>query len=98
MDSAEHDVVDAFRKRGVEVRNLSHDQQSTDLEKALVAAKAEGCCRAVIAGQFAGINGRLDHTFGIANALLRLQPTQDPFLEDCALTWLLNFKRIFVEG
>jgi len=64
-------VLQAYRALGVDVRDLSHDQNTTDLEKALQAASQSGCKRIIVAGQFAGVAGRLDHTFGIANALHR---------------------------
>merc|ERR1712012_1462221 len=32
-------------------------------------ARDAGCDKVLVAGQFAGVDGRLDHTFGIANAL-----------------------------
>lgn len=69
FDSADPDVLEVYRRRGVEVRDLSDDQETTDLEKALVAVREAGCDSVVVAGQFAGVEGRLDHTFGIANAL-----------------------------
>lgn len=69
MDSAKPEAVEAFKAKGVDVRNMSSDQDSTDLEKSLAAAKSLGCEQVIVAGKFAGVGGRLDHTFGIFNAL-----------------------------
>lgn len=71
LDSATHDVLDFYRGLGTKIRDLSHDQNSTDLEKALRVVIESGCEKAVVAGLFAGVEGRLDHFFGIANTLRR---------------------------
>eukprot|EP00440_Ansanella_granifera_P024429 gb/GFBE01026532.1/.p1 GENE.gb/GFBE01026532.1/~~gb/GFBE01026532.1/.p1 ORF type:complete len:257 (+),score=22.46 gb/GFBE01026532.1/:1-771(+) len=69
FDSAEPAIIEAYRENGVDVRDLSHDQDSTDLEKALSVVESLGCDRVLVAGKFAGVEGRLDHTFGVFNAL-----------------------------
>jgi len=69
FDSIAPETLDAFRSRGVPIRDLSYDQDTTDLEKSLAVVRETGCDRTLVAGQFAGVEGRLDHTFGIANAL-----------------------------
>lgn len=69
FDSVSKDVLDAFKDRGVPVQDLHEDQDTTDLEKALAAARKSGCIKAIIVGQHAGFEGRLDHFFGIANTL-----------------------------
>merc|ERR1712176_487993 len=69
LDSIEADVAESYRSRNVMVKDLHEDQDTTDLEKALKAAQDERCAKVVIAGQHAGVGGRLDHTFGIANTL-----------------------------
>ena len=49
-----------------------HDQDTTDLEKALklIDDRVDGV---IILGKYAGVEGRLDHTFAIANTLYSLQ-------------------------
>ena len=69
FDSVEPEALLAYRERGVEIRDLAHDQDSTDLEKALCVLRERGCDKAIVAGQFAGVEGRLDHTFGIMSTL-----------------------------
>mmetsp|Transcript_124348 Transcript_124348/g.346168 ORF Transcript_124348/g.346168 Transcript_124348/m.346168 type:complete len:238 (+) Transcript_124348:2-715(+) len=70
FDSVTPETLATFERHGgVRIRDLSQDQDSTDLDKALNAAREIGCEKIVVAGQFAGVQGRLDHTFGIANAL-----------------------------
>mmetsp|Transcript_5006 Transcript_5006/g.15434 ORF Transcript_5006/g.15434 Transcript_5006/m.15434 type:complete len:256 (-) Transcript_5006:94-861(-) len=69
FDSVTPEALEAYERRGVRLRNLAHDQDSTDLEKALAAVREAGFSSVLVAGQFAGVGGRLDHTFGIANAL-----------------------------
>mmetsp|Transcript_84097 Transcript_84097/g.238572 ORF Transcript_84097/g.238572 Transcript_84097/m.238572 type:complete len:257 (-) Transcript_84097:48-818(-) len=76
LDSATPDVLQTYKSRGVEVLDLSHDQDSTDLEKALAVVKGRKFDKIVVAGAFAGVDGRLDHTFGIANTLF-LNPDMD---------------------
>jgi len=73
FDSAEDWVIEEYRGRGVDVRDLAWDQDSTDLDKSLKAARAAGATRLLVAGQFAGVEGRVDHFFGIANSLHRHQ-------------------------
>lgn len=69
MDSAEPQVLEAYRAQGVEVQDLHEDQETNDMEKALRAAAGMGCSKLLVIGQFAGIEGRLDHTFGAMNNL-----------------------------
>ncbi|CAE7382214.1 tnr3, partial [Symbiodinium necroappetens] len=52
FDSAPEAVLQAYREKGVEVQDLSHDQDTTDLEKCLQAAKEAGCERVCVVGQF----------------------------------------------
>eukprot|EP00439_Symbiodinium_sp_Y106_P023002 s454_g2.t2 len=77
FDSAPEAVLQAYREKGVEVRDLSHDQDSTDLEKCLQAAKEAGCECVGVVGQFAGVEGRLDHTFAAMNAMHKAAHVQD---------------------
>lgn len=77
FDSAPEAVLQAYREKGVEVRDLSHDQDSTDLEKCLQAAKEAGCERVCVVGQFAGVEGRLDHTFAAMNAMHKAAHVQE---------------------
>ncbi|CAE6969684.1 Tpk1 [Symbiodinium natans] len=77
FDSAPKAVLEAYREKGVEVRDLSDDQDSTDLEKCLQAAKEAGCERVCVVGQFAGVDGRLDHTFAAMNAMQKAAHLQD---------------------
>lgn len=51
------------------MRDLSADQDTTDLEKALAVTREKGCEQVFVTGRFAGVSGRLDHTFGIANSI-----------------------------
>lgn len=69
LDSASLNVREDFRARGAEIRDLSGDEDTTDLEKSLVVAREQGCSRIIVTGQYAGFGGRVDHLFGIANAL-----------------------------
>jgi len=69
FDSIHADVLESYRSAGVTIKDLHEDQDSTDLEKALQAAQGAGCTKFIVAGQHAGVEGRLDHTFGIANTL-----------------------------
>jgi len=74
FDSAKQEILQHYRDRGVEVRDLSHDQDTTDLEKCLHVAQEEFSCEHLyIAGRFAGVNGRMDHTLGAMNALYKAQ-------------------------
>ncbi|CAJ1359834.1 unnamed protein product, partial [Effrenium voratum] len=74
LDSADAETLQWYRERGVQVRDLSHDQDTTDLEKCLAAARQDFACEQVlVAGQFAGLEGRLDHTMAAFNALLKAQ-------------------------
>lgn len=104
FDSAEPAVIEAFRAKGVDVRDLREDQDSTDLEKALAVAVGDGCERVLVAGMFAGVQGRLDHTFGVMNALYRSLASglQVALVSDDCCCFLLgkgqhNF-RIAIEG
>mmetsp|Transcript_41237 Transcript_41237/g.113740 ORF Transcript_41237/g.113740 Transcript_41237/m.113740 type:complete len:247 (+) Transcript_41237:124-864(+) len=90
LDSASPEVLDSFRARGVEVRDLSEDQDTTDLEKAFQASRAAGCSKFVIAGQHAGVEGRLDHTFGIANTLHEHKDMPIVVIGDDSCLWLLS--------
>lgn len=100
LDSASSEIVEAYKGRGVDVRDLSHDQDSTDLEKALSAASEAECERIVVAGQFAGVEGRLDHTFGIANTLRMNAHLQIAVIADDSFMFLLEpgEHRILVPG
>lgn len=73
FDSAQPEILESYRERGVEVR-WSSDQDDTDLEKCLAAAQEDFACEHLyIAGQFAGVDGRMDHTLGAMNALYKAQ-------------------------
>lgn len=73
FDSAQPEILESYRERGVEVR-WSSDQDTTDLEKCLAAAQEDFACEHLcIAGQFAGVDGRMDHTLGAMNALYKAQ-------------------------
>jgi len=62
MDSISAHTLDVCRKHDVDIRYQS-DQNSTDLEKA-----GSTCSESlVVLGEYAGFDGRLDHTFGIIN-------------------------------
>ena len=69
LDSITPDTMEHFQTRGVPIRDLSADQDTTDVEKALVAVQERGCPSAVIAANFH--SGRVDHFFGIINALFK---------------------------
>eukprot|EP01065_Artemidia_motanka_P011110 TRINITY_DN15978_c0_g1_i1.p1 TRINITY_DN15978_c0_g1~~TRINITY_DN15978_c0_g1_i1.p1 ORF type:complete len:246 (+),score=63.43 TRINITY_DN15978_c0_g1_i1:59-796(+) len=69
LDSAEPAVLRQFREAGVEIRDLSEDQDTTDLDKALAALFQGGSRSAVVAGKYSGVDGRLDHFFGIVSSL-----------------------------
>lgn len=68
FDSAEPDVLHAYKLKGARIRHIT-EQDSTDLGKALAVASDAGCTKVVVAGQFAGVDGRLDHTFGIVTTM-----------------------------
>jgi len=75
LDSLETEVRAYFVSHGVKVKDMSDDQDTTDLEKCLafVAKKAKGReneCAVVAYGSF-GDGGRLDHVFGILNTLYK---------------------------
>lgn len=69
FDSVKPELLSLFKAKGSSIRDLSYDQDSTDLDKALVATRSAGFKQVVVAGQFSGFGGRIDHTFGIANSL-----------------------------
>eukprot|EP00931_Biecheleriopsis_adriatica_P024061 TRINITY_DN15083_c0_g1_i1.p1 TRINITY_DN15083_c0_g1~~TRINITY_DN15083_c0_g1_i1.p1 ORF type:complete len:275 (+),score=53.12 TRINITY_DN15083_c0_g1_i1:44-826(+) len=71
LDSANAEAVEFFKAEGVDVRDMSSDQDTTDLEKSLAVAESFSCEKVIVAGKFAGVEGRLDHTFGIFNALYK---------------------------
>lgn len=79
LDSVTHHSLKHYRDQGVEVMNLSADQDSTDLDKCLSEASRRGCDSAVIVGKFSGFGGRLDHTFGIIQSLFLCQAPHGPF-------------------
>lgn len=90
FDSVEKATIAAYEARGVEIRDLSEDQDTTDVEKALAFAEAAGCRQVVLAGQYAGVDGRLDHTFGLVNALFRAPKMEVAVLGDDSLLLLLR--------
>jgi len=90
FDSISPSVLESYRSQGVHLSDLSHDQGSTDLQKALAAAETAGCERVIIAGQSAGIMGRLDHTFGIVNALFLHAKLQPVVVGDDSMMFLLQ--------
>lgn len=69
FDSVKPEVAALYEARGTILHNLAHDQESTDLEKCMAKVHEAGCERVIVAGQFAGVAGRLDHTFGIVSSL-----------------------------
>ncbi|CAK9079312.1 unnamed protein product [Durusdinium trenchii] len=74
LDSARPEVLQSYRDRGVEVRDLSHDQDTTDLEKCLNTAQKDFACKRIfVAGTFAGVQGCFDHTLGALNALCKAE-------------------------
>jgi thiamine pyrophosphokinase len=66
--------------------DLSDDQDTTDLDKALTAAASRGCDTAVVLGQYSGSGGRLDHTFGIIQSLLTALTPRGPFADILVLS------------
>ena len=79
LDSATDAALAHYRRLGSEVIDLGSDQDSTDLDKALVAAAARGCNSAVVIGRYSGSAGRLDHTFGIVQSMFLSQVPHGPF-------------------
>jgi thiamine pyrophosphokinase len=61
-----------------EVVDLSGDQDSTDLDKALALAASRGCRSAVVVGAFNnGGGGRIDHFFGVVQSLFTALQQQE---------------------
>jgi len=89
FDSVACDVLEFYERGGSTIRNLSDDQDTTDLQKALKEVHGQACDRVVVAGQFAGVMGRLDHTFGIINALFMAAPNQVAVVSDDSAMFLL---------
>eukprot|EP00756_Hemistasia_phaeocysticola_P028936 Hpha_TRINITY_DN1619_c0_g1::TRINITY_DN1619_c0_g1_i2::g.48664::m.48664/K00949/thiN, TPK1, THI80; thiamine pyrophosphokinase len=69
LDSASPATLRHYSDAGVQVRDLSEDQETTDLDKALCAAMERGCQEIVVAGRYAGTGGRTDHFFGVVQTL-----------------------------
>ena len=65
LDSVTSDALEAAKGAGATVVRHPADKDATDLELALLAARARGCTRVVVVG---GGGGRLDHF--LANAVL----------------------------
>mmetsp|Transcript_53736 Transcript_53736/g.69013 ORF Transcript_53736/g.69013 Transcript_53736/m.69013 type:complete len:301 (+) Transcript_53736:39-941(+) len=79
LDSAKKETLQYYQQyenilknnnKKCEILNLSNDQDSTDLEKALKQSALRGCDNAIIIGQFIN-QGRLDHLFGMIQSLFK---------------------------
>jgi len=79
LDSVGASTMQHYSALGVEVIGMRNDQDTTDLSKALNEASRRGCDEAVVLGQFSGLGGRLDHTFGIIQSLFLAQAPLGPF-------------------
>lgn len=86
LDSVTPGALSQYRELGCEVMDLSEDQDTTDLDKALVAAATRGCDTALVLGRYSGSSGRLDHTFGIIQSLLTAQAPRGPFADIVVLS------------
>jgi len=86
LDSASPGALEHFQERGSAVLDLSHSQDSTDLDKAFIAAAERGFHDAVVIGDFAGGAGRVDHMFGIIQSLFLAQQGPTAFSEVTCLS------------
>jgi thiamine pyrophosphokinase len=86
LDSADATLIDTAVAAGTEVSRHPVDKDATDLELALLAARARGAARIIVVG---GNGGRLDHL--LANALLAGLDA----LGDIQLEWWTGRDRAF---
>ena len=66
LDSARPEVLAHYRSKGTEIIDLSHDQDSTDFEKAISYVKKHSPQTIIGYGAF---GGRIDHTLAAIHIL-----------------------------
>mmetsp|Transcript_26147 Transcript_26147/g.102501 ORF Transcript_26147/g.102501 Transcript_26147/m.102501 type:complete len:239 (-) Transcript_26147:1692-2408(-) len=92
LDSIRKDVLDEYCKQGTTVVNLSHDQDSTDMQKCVRHFLDSYVTESIHVVALGGLGGRIDHTISNLSNLLAFSQIPIVLVGDGNAAFLLRAK------